>query len=267
MHDLLIPILQKKQEEVSLLHAAVTDDAQHVLARIMQGEIDCRLKRSFAAAIYRANVIKIIAEVKRRSPSLGFLAEIADPTELAMQYAQGNASAISVLTDQYGFNGSLTDLQQVKTALVKNQIPVLRKDFLIDPLQIAEAIHYGADAILLIVTVLGDKLTEMLKVAHALQIDALVEVHDAQEIDLALKAGAKIIGINNRNLHTFQVDNRLALKLVDDIPDHIIKIAESGISDPALAKEYYDAGFAAVLVGETLVKSGDPADWIRRCQL
>ena len=265
MHNLLLPILQKKQEEVAVLHQQVAADKQHVLVKILQGEIVIPRSANFSLALARGDFIKVIAEVKRRSPSLGALAEIPNPVLLAEQYCQGNASAISVLTDQYGFNGSLADLQQVKAAL-GSKIPVLRKDFLIDPLQIAEAIYCGADAVLLIAAVLGDRLAGMLQVADELAIDALIEVHDARELDAAMKAGAKIIGINNRDLNTFQVDNRRALILGAGIPEPITKIAESGIAEPGLAKEYYAAGFSAVLVGETLVKSGNPAAWIKSCQ-
>jgi len=183
-----------------------------------------------------------------------------------MKYVQGGANAVSVLTDKKFFNGSIDDLKKVSEALEKFPCPVLRKDFIIHEIQIAEAIASGADAILCIVAILGDHTKILLDYARKMGIEVLVEVHNADEIKIALDSGAQIIGVNNRNLSTFEVDTNNALELVKKIPDHIIKVAESGITDPNLAQKYYQAGFDAVLIGEGLVRSDNPKDFIRACR-
>jgi|GEM_PF-80044 len=208
--------------------------------------------------------LSIIAEVKRRSPSKGVLAEIEDPVTLAKNYQQGGAAALSILTDEKFFGGKLQDLIDVTSEI--SSLPALRKDFVIDPIQIAEAALAGASAILAIVAVLGKKTEMILARAHSLQLDVLVEVHDEEELKIALDAGATIIGINNRNLKTFEVDLQTAFHLVDNIPRTILKVAESGINTPELARDYHQAGFDAVLMGEALVRSEDPKNFIRECR-
>ncbi|OGT48862.1 MAG: indole-3-glycerol phosphate synthase [Gammaproteobacteria bacterium RIFCSPHIGHO2_12_FULL_41_15] len=207
--------------------------------------------------------IDIIAEVKRSSPSQGDFADIDDPIALVQQYAEGGASAISVLTNEVGFKGTIRDLQQVSQALRDSPIAVLRKDFIIDPLQILESFHYGADALLLIVSISKKNTELLLKVCHQYGLQALVEVHNREELDYALSIGADIIGINNRDLNTFSVDVNLGLTLKPHIPEHVITVAESGISDHVIAKRYIDAGFDALLIGETLVKSDHPQQMIK----
>jgi indole-3-glycerol phosphate synthase len=207
----------------------------------------------------------VIAEIKRKSPSKGSLASIKDPVELAKRYVLGGASALSILTDEAFFGGSINDLTQVADALRNQSIPIIRKDFIIDQLQIAEAAVAGASAVLCIVSVLGTQTKALLEFAHSLNLDVLVEIHDQEELKIALESGADIIGINNRNLHTFDVDTNRALQIVASIPDNIIKVAESGITDSLAARQYYQAGFGAVLIGEALVKSNDPAHFITKC--
>jgi indole-3-glycerol phosphate synthase len=198
----------------------------------------------------------LISEVKRRSPSKGDLAEIPDPAWLAAQYAAGGASAISVLTEQRRFNGSLDDLAAVRAAV---DIPVLRKDFMVDTYQLLEARAFGADLILLIVAGLDQStLTRLHAESLELGMTVLVEVHDAEEIERALDAGAQMIGVNNRDLRTLEVHPDQFVRLSERIPAGITRIAESGITSPADVKYYADAGADGLLIGEALVKQGDP---------
>ena len=200
--------------------------------------------------------VAIIAEVKRSSPSKGRLANISDPALLAAEYAAGGAALVSVLTEARQFGGSLQDLVAVRA---KIETPILRKDFLVTPYQIWESRVYGADVVLLIVAALNQvTLVELLQSAESLGMQALVEAHTAEEVDRALGAGAKIIGINSRNLKTLEVDRGVFPRLVARIPDEIIKVAESGVSGPAEVGEYVKDGADAVLVGEALVTSANP---------
>ena len=200
--------------------------------------------------------VAIIAEVKRSSPSKGKLSDIADPAELASIYALGGAALVSVLTEGRRFGGSLNDLDDVRAKIT---IPILRKDFLVTPYQIWESRAHGADVILLIVAALNqDSLIELLGCADSLGMQALVEVHNEEELDRALKVGAKMIGINSRNLKTLEVDREVFPRLAARIPPGIIKVAESGVSGPPEVAEYANAGADAVLVGEALVTSANP---------
>ncbi len=198
--------------------------------------------------------INVIAEIKRCSPSKGDLAPISDPIELATAYASNQVAAISVLTNA-AFKGSLNDLQKVSNHLNSSPIAVLRKDFIMDEQQIFESIHYGADAILLIVAVTQEKTSDLLEICRQAGIDALVEVANQAELTYAVSIGAEIIGINNRDLNSFAVDTQKALQLKPHIPDSIIAVVESGIDSPETAKPYIDAGFNALLIGEALVKT------------
>lgn len=200
--------------------------------------------------------IAVIAEVKRASPSRGELAPIADPAELARAYQNGGARVISVLTEQRRFNGSLADLDAVRAAVT---IPVLRKDFIVRPYQIHEARAHGADMLLLIVAALDQPaLTSMLERTESLGMTALVEVHTEEEADRALQAGAKVIGVNARDLKTLSVDRDCFGRIAPGLPSRIIRVAESGVRGPADLLAYAGAGADAVLVGEGLVTSGDP---------
>ncbi len=210
----------------------------------------------------------IIAEVKRRSPSLGEIAPISDPLGLAFTYCQGGAAAISVLTDTKGFGGNLDDLTAIASGLKNGSLkhPLMRKDFIFHPLQLAEAVQAGAHAVLLIASVLGKELKFMLKETKRLGLEALVEVHDLHDLNLALEAGAKIIGVNRRNLKTFKIDTTVAETLHSLIPEDRIAVAESGIQSAEDAHQMRDLGFHAVLVGEALVKASDPKVLIKAMQ-
>ena len=213
------------------------------------------LARDLVAA-FRSPDVAIIAEVKRSSPSKGKLSDIADPAELASIYASGGAALVSVLTEERRFGGSLKDLDDVRAKIT---IPILRKDFMVTPYQIWESRVHGADVILLIVAALNqDSLIELLSCADSLGMQALVEVHTEEEVDRALGIGAKMIGINSRNLKTLEVDRQVFPRLAAGIPPEIIKVAESGVSGPAEVSEYAKAGADAVLVGEALVTSANP---------
>lgn len=204
----------------------------------------------------RAPGIAVIAEVKRASPSRGELAAIADPAELARAYQDGGARVISVLTEQRRFHGSLDDLDAVRAAV---SIPVLRKDFIVWPYQIHEARAHGADMLLLIVAALEQPALEsLLERTESLGMTALVEVHTEEEADRALEAGAKVIGVNARNLKTLEVDRSTFSRIAPGLPSNVIRVAESGVRGTADLLGYAGAGADAVLVGEGLVTSGDP---------
>lgn len=207
-------------------------------------------------AVLREPGIGVIAEVKRASPSKGELASIADPAELASAYQAGGARIISVLTEERRFNGSLADLDAVRAAV---SIPVLRKDFVMSPYQIHEARAHGADLLLLIVAALDQHALEsMLERTESLGMTALVEVHTEEEADRALQAGAKVIGVNARDLRTLAVDRDCFARIAPGLPSNVIRIAESGVRGTADLLAYAGAGADAVLVGEGLVTSGDP---------
>ena len=198
----------------------------------------------------------VIAEVKRRSPSKGDLADIADPAALAVQYAAGGAAAISVLTEERRFGGSLADLLAVRAAV---DVPLLRKDFIVESYQLVEARAAGADLALLIVAALDDDtLRRLYDEARELGLTVLVEVHDEPETERAVALGAELIGVNARNLKTLAVDNDTFGRLAPLIPDDRVKVAESGISGEQDVKRFVSEGASAVLVGEALVKDGAP---------
>ena len=201
--------------------------------------------------------VSVIAEVKRRSPSKGALADIPDPAGLAEAYEAGGAAVISVLTEQRRFGGTLQDLRDVRARV---GVPVLRKDFIVTPYQLWEARAAGADLALLIVAALDQPLLESLHAeALALGLTPLVEVHDEAEVERAVAAGARIVGVNARNLKTLDVDRSTFARLSPAIPDGVVKVAESGIRGPEDVAELAREGADVVLVGETLVRGGDPA--------
>jgi len=207
------------------------------------------------SALAPADRVKIIAEVKRSSPSRGALAEIADPAALAVSYETGGASAISVLTEERRFNGSLADLEAVRAAV---SIPVLRKEFIADPYQVFEARAAGADLVLLIVAALDQKtLSSLYELIVSLGMTALVEAHSADELSRALDTGAGLVGVNARNLSTFELDRDLFGSLADRIPSGVIRVAESAVKTADDVAHYRAAGADVVLVGEALVTS-DP---------
>jgi indole-3-glycerol phosphate synthase len=218
--------------------------------------------RDFAAALAGREGIRVVAEHKRRSPSRGTIREDLAPAEVARRYEAAGAAAVSVLTDEPFFGGSLAHLTEARAATT---VPVLRKDFVVDPWQVWEARAAGADAVLLIVAGLGDaELAGLLAVAREAGLDALVEVHDRRELDRALAAGAGVLGVNNRDLRTLRVSLETSLALADAIPDEVLAVAESGIRDGADIRRLRDAGFDAFLVGEHLMASPDPGEALRR---
>jgi indole-3-glycerol phosphate synthase len=210
---------------------------------------------------FRAPGSSVIAEVKRRSPSKGDLADIPDPAALAAAYAKGGAAAISVLTEERRFHGSLDDLRAVRAAV---DTPLLRKDFMVTDYQLVEARAAGADLVLLIVAALDDaRLRDLHAHARELGLTVLVEVHDEAETERAVELGAELIGVNARNLKTLAVDPDTFGRLAPLIPDDRVKVAESGIGGPDDVKRYVAEGADVVLVGEALVKDGDPEGAVR----
>lgn len=200
--------------------------------------------------------VTIISEVKRSSPSKGALASIADPAGLAAEYEAGGAAVVSVLTERRRFGGSLEDLAAVRAAV---DIPILRKDFVVTPYQVWEARAHGADLVLLIVAALDQSvLTSLVERTHSLGMTALVEAHDREEAQRAVDAGARVVGINARDLRTLQVDRTVFGQVVEVVPDTIVRVAESGVRGPHDVLDYARHGADAVLVGEALVTQGDP---------
>jgi indole-3-glycerol phosphate synthase len=205
--------------------------------------------------------VKVIAEVKRRSPSKGWLHEDLDVAQLARAYADGGATAISVLTDAEHFSGSLKDLETVAGTV---HLPLLRKDFTVSENDVLDAADASASAVLLIVAALSDdELRSFLAVTHGVGLDAIVEVHDEEEGHRALDSGARIIGVNQRNLHTFDVDRDNAARVIQSLPTSIVTVCESGLASPDDVARAAAAGFDAVLVGESFVMAPDVAEVVR----
>lgn len=230
--------------------------AARSLADVEADALAAPAPRDALAALAPAERVKIIAEVKRASPSRGALAEIRDPAGLAVSYQTGGASAISVLTEQRRFGGSLDDLRDVRAAV---DVPVLRKDFIADPYQVFEARAAGADLVLLMATVLAQpQLRELYDLVVQLGMTALVETHSAEEVDRSVDLGATLIGINARDLTTFQLDRDLFGALAGAIPAGVIRVAESAVTSPADVTHYREAGADVVLIGEALVTGEDP---------
>jgi indole-3-glycerol phosphate synthase len=216
--------------------------------------------RGFAEALRRPS-LSVISEIKRRSPSRGDLFADLQPRSLAVTYQEGGAAALSVLTDTEHFGGSTLDLVQARSAV---HLPVIRKDFTVDRRDLLDARLMGADCVLLIVAALnGDELAEFAQLAGELGLDALVEAHDEAEIERAIAVGATLIGVNQRDLVTFEVDTNRAVRVRQSIPSHAVAVAESGVRGPGDARELFEAGYDAILVGESLVTSGDPAAAVR----
>jgi len=218
--------------------------------------------RNFRAALQRDDhKLAVIAEVKKASPSAGVIARSFNPVEVAKNYERNGADAISVLTDTKFFQGKLEDLANVRR---NASLPLLRKDFVLDEIQIAESVANGADAILLIVAALKEpRLLDLLKAVADYKVDALVEVHTEEELHLALEAGSKIIGVNNRNLGTFEVDLGVTEKLCRDVPDNVILVSESGIKTPKDVARLKGCGVDAVLVGEALMRGEISVDQLK----
>ncbi len=222
-----------------------------------------RASHLFSSALQNDSRINIIAEFKRRSPSKGIINARLDPAETAKLYANGGAAAMSVLTEEENFGGSIEDLKAARTAI---DLPILRKDFIFDRFQIIEAANAGADAILLIAAMLDDnQLIELKEFTEGeFGMDVLLEVHDKQEMERALRSKAKLIGVNNRNLSTFEVSLDVSRQLIENREPDVIYVAESGISDRAEIDELHGRGFNGFLIGETLMRSADPLAELKR---
>jgi indole-3-glycerol phosphate synthase len=246
-------ILAAKRAELALLQESEARDT------LRRAALDAPPARDFAGALRRVDGrLAVVAEIKRRSPSKGDLAPHLDPAARAKAYESGGAAALSVLTDRPFFGGSVDDLQRARAAV---ELPALRKDFVIDETQVYETRAVGADAVLLIVAAIPDDaaLENLCARAEETGLAALVEAHDDVELDRALAAGASVLGVNARDLGTFGEDLDLSERLADRIPADVIAVAESAIRTPEDARRMAQAGFDAVLVGEALVRSDDPA--------
>jgi indole-3-glycerol phosphate synthase len=249
--DILARIVERKQAE--LREAAVPRSD-------LEQRAEHATPRDFAAALRTARPA-IIAEIKKASPSRGVLSHDFDPARFAIQYQKGGASALSVLTDHDFFQGSLADLEHARAAV---SLPVIRKDFTTDEYHIVEAAAHGADAILLIAAILDThQLRSFRELAAQYKMAALVEVHDEAELDKAVASGAGMVGVNNRDLRTFEVHLETSLNMAKYIPANVLKVSESGIFTAAHIRELSAAGFDAFLVGESLMKSGDPTASLR----
>lgn len=266
MPNRLDEIIAHKHHEVEQLKAMLAQNPQHPVNQVMQGKGARHPAKSFKNALKQPQ-LAVISEIKRKSPSEGEFDKIADPVQLAKAYIAGGCNAISVLTDQRFFGGHLDDLIQIAQVIKDHPVPILRKEFIIDEVQIAEAVVVGADAILLIIAATGNKTKELLEVARRYEIDALVEINNQPELDIALNCGADIIGVNNRDLKTFTVNTERAFELISVMPKYITTVAASGILDPTIAQRFRQAGYDAVLIGEALVKSQNPAEFIRKCKM
>ncbi|NVB80142.1 MAG: indole-3-glycerol phosphate synthase TrpC [Kofleriaceae bacterium] len=257
MSTILDKILATKRDEVAAAKAARSFSAVDAAARTA-GPL-----RSFAGALRRpaGAPVRVLAEIKRASPSAGPIRPDADPAEIAADYAAGGAAALSVLTDKQYFAGDLAFLARVRERV---SLPLLRKDFTIDPYQIAEARAAGADAVLLIVAALSEaQLGELAAAAADYGLAALVEVHDLAEADVALAAGASILGVNHRDLKTFTMDMTLTAKIAPRVPVDTILVGESGIRSSADVRALGEAGAHAVLVGEHLMRQPSPGQALR----
>ena len=242
---ILDTIVEQKRQEVDKLK------------RLGVVEPDCQIDppRGFQQALTGYAGLSMIAEAKKASPSKGVICADFDPLKIALSYEQGGAQAISILTDEKFFQGSLDYIPIVRQAV---KLPVIRKDFIIDELQILQAGKFGADAILLIAAILDPvQIRDYLAMAKELGMDVLVEVHDERELEQSLIAGSQLIGINNRNLRDFTVDLQTTFRLQKEIPAHIPVVSESGIKNHEDMKRLADHGVAAVLVGESLMRAAD----------
>jgi indole-3-glycerol phosphate synthase len=236
--------------------ARVASDVRS-LDSLIDTALACPPPRGFARAISVTPHLAVIAEIKRRSPSKGDLNADMDAAVMAHNYQSGGASCLSVLTDSPHFGGSVEDLQSARNAC---SLPVIRKDFTVDARDVCDARIMGADCVLLIAAALSaEELTEFLALSRRIDIDAMVEVHDESELAVALDAGATLIGVNQRDLVTFNVDQERAVRMGGLIPSHLVKVAESGVRGKADAVALRAAGYDAVLVGEHLVTASNPA--------
>jgi indole-3-glycerol phosphate synthase len=238
-------------------HREVAAADERSLDRLIDEAQQCPPTRGFRAALQASDRLAVISEIKRRSPSKGDLNVDLDPALLARAYEQGGASCLSVLTDVEFFGGSVADLQAARSACV---LPVLRKDFTVSAYDVLDARLMGADCVLLIAAAMStSELADLHALATELGLDVLVEIHDEIELEAALHAEATLIGVNQRDLRTFEVDHDRAVRVGAAIPEHVVRVAESGVRGSSDARALEAAGFDAVLVGETLVTASDPS--------
>ena len=252
MHNRLKEILEHKRSEVEDLRKRGLPEKR---------DEDLPPPRDFKAAVATPGKIRLIAEIKFASPSAGVIHEKVDPCPIGRIYEDAGVAAISLLTDHRFFGGSLEELPRLKKAV---SLPILRKDFIIDPIQVRESFLYGADAILLIARILSKaQLNELLTLSVASGLAPLTEVHDPHDLEKALDCGAEIIGINNRNLDTFEVDLQTTLDLVPRVPANRVMVSESGINHPEDIRRLRKTGIRAFLVGTALMKSKDMGGQIK----
>ena len=243
-----------RHREVAAADSRSTDE-------LIEQAMRCAPIRPFADGLAPSDHLAVISEIKRRSPSKGVLREGLDPAVFAQIYAEAGAACLSVLTDTEFFGGGPEDLQAARAACV---LPVLRKDFTVCAHDVADARLMGADCVLLIAAALSQgELTELHDLALQIGLEVLVEIHDEPELERALDAGALIVGVNQRDLVTFEVDHARAVRMGSIIPDSVVKVAESGVRGPSDAGALLAAGYQAVLVGETLVTASDPGAMLR----
>jgi len=252
MHKRLKDILAHKRLEVQKLKQSGIK---------VSGSGDIPTVRNFQDAISASGKVNLIAEIKFASPSAGKIREAEDSIELAKAYEENGAAAISHLTERHLFDGDIGQLPLIKKAV---GVPVLRKDFIIDQVQVTESVLYGADAILLITTILSDEqLRSLFEMSKDLGLCALVEVHDEVDLERALNCGAELIGINNRDLDTFEVRLSTTIRLAPLVPEHCTVVSESGINNAEDVKMLLDAGVNAVLVGTSIMKARDVAEKVK----
>ena len=243
-------------DDIVAWHRQRSQNDSRSLDELLAEAKSCVPTRGFASSIRATPHLAVIAEIKRRSPSKGDLNASLDPAELALQYQRGGASCLSVLTDNNHFGGSVSDLQLARAAC---SVPVIRKDFTVDARDICDARIMGADCVLLIAAVITPvELSSYLEICREVDIDALVEVHDEAELDVAMRAGATMVGVNQRDLVTFAVDQARAVRMAPLIPNNVVKVAESGVRGRDDAIALRAAGYDAILVGEHLVTSPNP---------
>ena len=258
--DFLSAIVARKREEVAKIRAAVDLQALRSRAlRLRESRAPHHLRAALAAA---SPAVKIIAEFKRKSPSRGTIRSNLSANDVAAAYHRGGACAISILTDKEYFGGSLDDLVSIRATTT---LSILRKDFLIDPMQIYEAAAAGADAVLLIAAILDDARLEQMRMIteDELGLDALIEAHTAEELCRAADAGAQLIGINNRDLQTFEVSLGTSERLIAEAPPDALMISESGLHNREQLRRLQALGFRGFLIGETLMEADDPAAALR----
>lgn len=256
MRDFLERIIEAKTQRL-----AEAQRKRPLESLLSDRSLSAQRPRRFRLACERPETINIIAEVKMASPSMGVLREDIDPVGLALDYEMSGATAISILTEEDFFSGSLEHLVEIRKRV---SLPLLRKDFIFDPYQVYESAVAGADAILLIAAALDVRqLLELRRLAEELGLDVLVEVHDPLDLEKAISSGASMIGVNNRNLRTFEVDLDVSLKLARLAPKDVILVSESGIRTRQEIELLREAGFSAFLIGEHLVRSPRPGDSLR----